>query len=613
MTTRSLIQLAGLGLGLMAAAGLWAQSAPAPIVTPYARKGTLGIQNVTVSAPTVARGSKVEFTVEFTGTFDNPFDPADVALEARVRCPSGKTAVVPGFLYRPYNRALKGSREELTPAAEPSWRIRFTPTETGEHTAVVVARDRSGSVESKPVRFTAGASEAPGFIRISRQDRRYFAFDNGKPFFPIGANVCWAYGRGTFDYDEWFARYAEAGCNYARLWLSPPWTTFAIEQPGKPEEGRGLGQFDLGNAWRIDYVLDLAAARGIHLMLCIDSYNILREKDGYPQWDNTPHNAARGGPLQRPTEFWTSPAMDTLYRAKLRYLVARYGCSPAVMSWEFWNEADITTGYRSAPSRDWHARVAEALRALDPYRHLITTSFANTRGDPEVDKLPGLDYVQTHHYNSPDLAVTLAKAQAQKAAYGKPHIVGEIGADSGGPRSKDDPAGLQIHDPVWVSIATGGAGTAQPWWWDNNTHPRNLYHLYAAAARFTAGIDWPAESFRSITPRAEWPAKSDSAPTNAPPLLSWAIAGKQTALAWARVEGYTWKRVCGQKETVPPAPASVLVLPELAPGRWQVELWDTWKGTVVETKEITVPNSGEARLPLPALEKDVAVKLRRPR
>ena len=77
-----------------------------------------------------------------------------------------------------------------------------------------------------------------------------------------------------------------------------------------------------------------------------------------------------------------------------------------------------------------------------------------------------LDYVQSHHYNSPDLAVTLANAQSNKAAYNKPHYVGEIGADSGGLRSADDPQGLQVHDPLWVTIATGGSGAAQSWWWD---------------------------------------------------------------------------------------------------------------------------------------------------
>ncbi len=65
-----------------------------------------------------------------------------------------------------------------------------------------------------------------------------------------------------------------------------------------------MGRFDLGNAWRLDTVLELARQQGIRLMLCIDSFNILREKDCYNCWETTPHNAVNGGPLQRPNDFW---------------------------------------------------------------------------------------------------------------------------------------------------------------------------------------------------------------------------------------------------------------------------------------------------------------------
>lgn len=728
----------------------------APLVTPYARQDRLEIRALSLSATNVERYSRIAVQLDLSATFDNPFDPDDIAVEARVRSPS-RSVVVPGFFTAPYRRELHGGREKLTRSGPPHWEVRFTPTEVGQHTLVIKVRDRSGQVESKQAHFLARASGAPGFVRVSPRDRRYFEFDNGRSYFPIGANVCWAYGRGTFDYDDWFAGYATNGGNYARLWLSPHWSTFALERPGKREDGLGLGQFDLGNAWRIDYVLDLAAARGLRLMLCIDSYNILRQKDGYPQWDSTPHNAAHGGPLAHPTEFWTSGTMDTLYRHKLRYLVARYAADTAVLSWEFWNEVDIITGYRTGPVKDWHARMAAALRALDPYAHLITTSFAGTPGDKAIDTLPGLDYVQTHHYNSPDLAITVARAQAQKSAYGKPHLVGEIGADSGGPRTKDDPLGLQVHDPQWVSIVTGAAGSAQPWWWDNLIHPRRLYPLFGAVARFTSDIDWPAEQFRGVAPRLEWQTKPNPLPRadhvfsggpmtwsasefnqprrvqltrdgakgqlplaalqhgvsnhprehnpvtfdvdlpwptrfevvvgdvsghggaglkitldgdpvvmktfedpdgnksgttlkqyagsygvdvpagkhtvvventgadwfmadyrfrNAveqvsPPLVAWASVGAKTAVAWVRLEGRTWERVCARKETMSPCPPSVLVLPGVGAADWEVELWDTWNGRVIGSQQIRASDDGQMRVPLPVIETDVALKLRK--
>ena len=729
----------------------------AVVVTPYASKAPLRLGTVTISATTVPRYGKIEFQVNLAATFDNPFDPEDIALEARVTPPSHPELSVPGFFHRDFERKLVNGRENLSPLGTPAWRLRFAPTETGEYAVVLVARDRSGQVQSAPVTFAVTNSPAPGFVRVSQKDRRYFAWDSGESFFPVGANVCWGGGRGSFDYDEWFPRFAGAGCNYARLWLSPHWTTFALERPGRAAEGHGLGQYDLANAWRLDRVLELAAQHGLWLMLCIDSYNILREKDGYPEWLNTPHNAANGGPLQRPTDFWTDPVMEKLYRAKLRYLVARYGWSPNVLSWEFWNEVDITTGYRSGPARAWHERMAATLRGMDPWQHLITTSFANTPGDRQVDSLPGLDYVQTHHYDSPDLAVTLARAQSQKAAYGKPHMVGEIGADSGGPRSNDDPRGYQIHDPIWVSLATGGSGTASPWWWDNCIAPRNLYSLWKPVTEFIRGVDWPAEGFQPANARVAWQQKPNPLPrrdlelkdapvswdktefnrprrvqvtaagvqgqlplagiqhglgghrdkhnpatfefdlpwpsrcevevsdvsgwggaalkmtldgqtalfkdfpdpdgaTNTatlrqfagrygvevpagkhtvvventgadwfqchywlrqaleqtgPPVLAWAIAGRHTGLAWARVEARDWRHLCALKEKSQPVPASVLVWPGLAIGRWEAEIWDTWKGEVVGRTTVEVGGDGEGRIPMPEMEHDWAIKLLR--
>ena len=729
----------------------------AALVTSYAKQNALEIKDVRLSAPEVACYERVELTVDLTATYNNPFDPEEIALDARVTLPDGKSVSVPGFLDRPYQRVLTNGQEVLTACGDPAWRVRFAPALPGVYTAVVAVRDRTGRRESKPVRFTATPGRDPGFVRVSARDRRYFEFDSGQTYFPIGENICWGHKRGTFDYDDWLPALGRAGGNYTRFWLSPCWFTFALERPGKPEQGFGMGQFDLGNAWRLDYALDLAKKSGIRVMVCIDSFNILRDKPQHDCWKDSPHNAAKGGPLQKPADFWTSDEMDRLYRNKLRYLVARYGADTAVFSWEFWNEVDcIGASYATEPVRAWHERMARYLRGIDPYRHLITTSYGRSDGDPAIDTLPELDYVQTHHYSSPDIVATLARKQAEKVGYNKPHYVGEIGADSGGARFVDDPEGVQVHDPLWVTLATGGSGLAAPWYWEL-VHTSNLYGLFGAAARFAADIDWPAEAIRPVAPRLEWQTRPDPMPrkdvdleigsvswecsdynrprtvritregasgelplagiqhgvgghrdkhnpvtfetdlpwptrllvdvagvsgwggaalrlevdgqpvlvqnfpnsnppdkhdtlnqynrvyaaeipagrhtarventgpdwffssfrfekaveSTCPPLEAWAVTGKKTALAWVRVEGRTWRRVCALKEQIPPAPPSVLVLPGLTKGKWEAELWDTWAGKPIQSFPVKVPSSGEARIALPAIEKDLAVKLRR--
>jgi len=450
----------------------------------------------------VPRYGLAEFDIELEGKFENAFDPDQVSVDGEFKAPDGKTISVPGFYYEDFTRELRDGNEVLSPKGTPGWRIRFAPAEVGNYTLVVMAKDSSGrQVRSRPVKFDCTHSDTPGFIRRSFVDSRYFAFDDGQGYLPVGANVCWGNGKGTFSYDEWLPRYGEAGCSYFRVWLGPGWVNFAMEHKGEPDL-YGVGKIDLANAWRLDYVLDLAAKQGLYVMLCFDSYNELRKKveEAYAYWEDTPQNAANGGPLKEPGEFWTNPKMLRLYRNKLRYLVARYGWNPHVMSWEFWNEVDIISpsAYKPDEVVRWHAEMSNYLRSIDPWKHLQTTSFASSAGKPEVDKLSQIDYTQTHAYGLPDGAPELTNWQKLKESYGKPHYVGEFGADAGGPDRKVDPDGILLHDGIWSAVCSGAAGTAMLWWWDNHIQPGNLYYHFAALSAFVKGVDFPKEAFKRI-------------------------------------------------------------------------------------------------------------------
>jgi hypothetical protein len=485
-------------LSLLATIALAPQRAVV-IESPYRQQAPLAIGSVSPSTATVPVNGVAEFQVGLSGTYSNPFDPAEIALEAEVRSPDGSILQVPGFFYVPQKRELTGKEEHVSSAGSPQWLIRFSPFKPGSYQLSITARDKSGVVKAKTVSLTATAPEMKGFVRVSNQDSRYFAYSDGSSYWPVGANICWGDTRGTYAYDEWLPKYAENGVTYSRLWLSPSWTTFALEQPGKPSEGKGMGQFDLANAWRLDYVAELARKNNIQLMLCIDSYNVLRAGDAYPWWEKTPHNVDNGGPLRIPTDFWTNPRMEKLYKDKLRYLVARYGAYSNTLAWEFWNEVDLTSEFDVSVVKDWHRRMATYLRSIDPYKHLITTSASSAMGYKDLDLLPELDYFQTHHYGE-DPARTVATQQSRKGGQGKPHYVGEIGADAAGARKEDDPRGIQIHDPMWAAIATGSSGTAMSWWWDSLIAPNNLYNLFGPVADFVKDVDWPREGFKQTAP-----------------------------------------------------------------------------------------------------------------
>lgn len=505
---------------------------PLPPTLPYAARGPLKIENVIWRGGSkVARFRPAELAVGLSATYDNPFDPAQVTLDAVVTDPRGRRRTIPGFLYRPYVRSTgrvtlpiaisstealaagkasptetKEDGERLTPAGPPEWRLRITPAEVGVHQIEVVLKTSQGVVRKGGLKLTATSGKG-GFVRVSPRDPRFFALDDGQSYWPIGTNLGWASARGTRDYDAWIPTFARSGANWGRLWLAPHWTTLALERPGRPEQGAGVGQYDLANAWRLDHVVDLAARNGMRLALCIESYNILRDRINWPEWERSPLNRGQGGPLDRPEAFWTDPEMDRLNRMKLRYLVARWGANPAVMAWEFWNEVDGITDYNATPVRDWHAHTARYLKSIDPYRHLITTSFGGygeSAGDEAMFGLKELDYAQSHRYEDPDLADGVARAQARLGRLGKPHFVGEIGADTTGPRKKDDLEGLQIHNPLWASIATGSGGASMPWWWDSYVFPQRHYRLFTPARRFLKGVAFDREGFQTVTPTMEF-------------------------------------------------------------------------------------------------------------
>ena len=450
----------------------------------------VAIRGVRPDRPVARVGERVTLDVDLAATYDNPFDSDDVRIEAVVATPSRRILRVPGFLYQPFDRLAIDAAEVVEAQGPPRWQVRLSFAEPGAHFVRVGAWDRTGAATSESVRIDVAPSDSPGMVRRHLTDHRYFVTERGESFFPIGANVCWADAGGTFSYDEWLGRYAANGCNFFRVWLSPFWTTLAMNTTRS-----GGDAIDLANAWRLDHVLETAERLGLRAMLCIDSFNILRTKEKSPgNYELAPYVRALGGPLGKPLDYFTSPWSRKLYRDRLRYLVARYGYSPSVFAWEFWNEVDIIDDYDSKTVVAWHRDMAQHLRALDPWRHLITTSFASPQADPTLMALPELDFAQPHFYGAKDIA----KEHAERLpVVAMPVFFGEFGIEGDGRKTAEtDPTGINLHNAFYASVGQGQAGTPMTWWWDSYVHPKDLYPVFGAFARWVAGFDFVAERAR---------------------------------------------------------------------------------------------------------------------
>lgn len=468
----------------------WLHSAPAAAAeaadgVPMASHQPLRLTGMVLDAQRVPRFGRLEVTLDLQATYDNPFDPDDIDVTATFSSPGGPSLVVPGFFYQGYEWHGEADDPQLRPVGGPQWKVRFSPTQTGSWSVKVTARDRSGTVSLPTKRFDCLASDDPGFIRRSPKTPYYLQFDNGRPYFAVGENLCWG---SVPQYRQWMRRLGRAGGNYCRIWLVR-WNMGLEWTPGRGSGTYyGAGRYSQDNAFRLDAVMDIARENGLCAMLCLGYHGELMNTRAYfgeECWSENPYNVANGGPCATPGDFWTNERARKLYRQRLRYYLARYGWDSHVLSWELWNEVQ-------APA-PWVREMSEYLQRHDPNRHLVTTTY----GDDAVWQLPSMDYSQTHWYGSvtggASTAETLAASSRDYTSrFAKPFMMGEFGIDWRDSDAVHDPQGLgtSLHDGLWASVMSRSCGTAAIWYWGTYVHPLNLYREFAAVRRFANRVPW---------------------------------------------------------------------------------------------------------------------------
>jgi hypothetical protein len=457
-----------------------------------------GQVTVTQSAPRVGQYERLELAIAIRDLqVANPFDPREIDLAGVFHTPSGTALTVPAFYAIPYERSHgEDGREVLTRIGDGEFRVRFAGREVGEYRYEVVSRGGEKPVVLGQGRFAVARSDRPGYVRISARSPLFFELDSGHPFFAIGENMCWPRQGGTYDYDTWMGKLAENGGNYVRLWLINDWNQLGLENRPQTESGdeNGLGRYTQQPAWRVDYIVQLGERLGVRALMCIDSFNSLDASSRNGNWAHSAYNAENGGPCATPAGFFTNAEAKRLFKQRLRYLVARWGYSTSVLAWEFWNEVDLVTGYDSGAVAGWHREMADYLHSIDPWHHPITTSYSRTDGDPAVDKLSQMNFLQSHNYGSRDVAgMVYDWSRRFLETYGKPYYLGEYGANVRGDLADNE--GVQLHNGLWAGMLTGGPGTAMLWYWDW-VERNDLYHEFAPVAAFAAEVDWAGEDYQ---------------------------------------------------------------------------------------------------------------------
>ena len=418
------------------------------------------IKSVIPSAAKVKQYDAIFFEVTLTGEWSNPYLQEEAALDMILTTPSGKELVLPAF----YKSGKSG--------AQSTWEARFAPQEKGQYTYHFrYTQDGKVASESAPATFKSVAGKLQGFLHV--RDNWTLVYDNGEPFRGVGINLCWESRtqddskffsdlheqHHRFNFDAMLPDFAQNGGNFTRMWICD-WNFPIDRQTGfnNPRYQETTEYMNESACARLDHVVNLAEDLDIKIMLCMGQGNVVANRD-----------------------FFTKAESKVRYRNYLRYIVARWGYSPAIAMWEFFNEIDNVQHNAPEgviPAADivaWHDEMSTYLAGLDPYQHIRTTSISH-RDLEGLNDLKNIDINQKHIYNATHVVPETIDAYVAK--HNKHYIVGEVGYEWDWSKNFDDFADgmeMDFRRAFWYGLFSQTSLTPMTWWWEwfdeHNTIP----------------------------------------------------------------------------------------------------------------------------------------------
>ena len=588
-----------------------ASATPLPIDT-----APPAIRDVRPASQQVACYEKFEVIFALPDRYANPFDPDEISVTANVQTPDGKTVTIAGFHSRAYYRTVSPTGEEIIPQGPPHWKIRYAPTQPGTHLYTLKATDAQGTAIWGPGVFNATPPKTPGFIRVSPAARRYFEFDNGDYYFPIGHNIRspsdsrlndqfpWSkrWIEGTAAYARHFPAMRKHGENLAEIWMAA-WS-LGIEWSPQWRGYHGLGQYNLMNAWELDQVIDEADRNGLYLNLVIHNHGKFSTIIDN-EWVNNPFNQNLGGYLGNPEEFFTDPRARKDFLKLMRYIIARWGYSTRVFAWELWSELNITGAsgvfYRSEACVDWHRFATAAIRELDPNDHLITTHYCPdyTSQNMNITTLPGITHASMDAYHKDDRVLRIVDLLQATAKFnnpaGKPALITEFG----GAATAQGLTHLQnsLHAALWASTCIPLAGTPLFWWW-GLIEEEDYYPEFLAISRFMKDIDRRDPTLLPHTPKLSLPGTKENR------IMALSLKSPTRTLGWI----YDTPAFNTAPSEPHPAISNLVTrLDGMNNGRYRVEFWETTRGTLAKSQDVEV-TEGLLSFTVPLFTRDIAFK-----
>jgi hypothetical protein len=533
------------------------------------------ITAVSLDHSELPRYQSLEMTIELEAQYDNPYDAREVILDAAFTAPDGSEMIMPGFW-----------------DGDESWRLRFTPSQEGTWQYALTLTDANGTSQPHEGDFNVTPSDLHGWLQPGNMvnadySGHYLVHHDGTPFYGLGYCEALNILIDGFNADtgvNLFTNMVASGENFVVWW--PLYSMSPIN--------RSYDNYAASNMATMDLVVKDAQAKGIYLIFTIWDHPELRDNThawGTGNWVNNGFSK-----LTSLEDFFVSDESWVWQSNFYRYIIARWGYSPAIGMWQTVSEINGTNAYDQTDF--WHNRVNAYFIENDPYRHPTT---ASQSGD--VDWEEGhlnMDAPQVHLYDFDD-AVGAAEVLADWTTLmwhraEKPNWVGEFGV----PGNTEYPE--LFHNSIWAALGAGAAMTPAEWNSGGNW-ARMTPEMLADVNRLGQFVaDMP---LAQLNPSALTISSSD------PEVRGWGVAGEDGGLFWVQDFALDNEpiQVVRASETV--RAGVELEVAGLADGRYTITPYDTWQGIFSDAFEVACTDSTTCIIPLPEFKADMAFKITR--
>ena len=547
------------------------------------------ITDVTCLTEMPRANKKVEIEIHLSDVKGNVFNPEEVDLEIELKGEDGTVIKTPGFFYQAHGWTEEG-RVGLPLEGTDSFRFRIVVKKAGSYDYKITFKENGSEVDSVSGYINIyEASDERGFIGVSKENPNYFAFENGEGYIPIGHNACWnsttASSYNYIYYDNIYKQMAENGANYSRLWLAV-WDMTLWSAGGKTNDFSE----NLYKAAALDRMLDSCAVNDIYISFTILTHCQFRSKGTDSSWGSMPFKLGKKyGYLESPAEFWTNEQAKKDMKCLIRYLVARYGYSRNILTWELCNEITSCEG-EDTDIRQWCAEMTEYIRSIDSTGHMVSVSSAKYDDPIIFDKI--FDFINIHWYAYSSIEQYTTKLASYSIMYNKPVLASEMGVSW----EENTVNETILHQQIWSCAMGYTAGASASWYWQeiDDIPDKAAYKQYKPLADYMSRIGLSNKKYYSVSGVNIGITSED--------IKALGYRSDNSAYIWIYDSKYNY--LSSSFETYDSSKIKV----KLEEGNYTVEWINTWTGESL-SKEDVIHQKGNLEITVPAWSKDIAVAI----